>query len=624
MKAAKAPYNFIPLNKCVVSKNGIPDFDRYYPDRFSGYIDLEMETKTPLYIRRKSETSDFFSASGKTLIPGSSIRGMVRTLVEIVSFGKFTMFDGKKRLFYRAVADPSSLGIYYREQMADRHNNYKYKFMAGFLKNKRSGGYEIHPSKIINGVQVYRVEHSEVEKLKKIDMENLNKEMTAPEVKEIYFNPCPIKDHKHSRKNGYIYLKYAKINSICLKKDEKHPKRGYLIVSEKCGRKHMDWVINEEDREKHPLEVPKAVIDEYKSDSGRDKKNDLLTYLESDNAEKYPNGIPCFYIADEKGKIKAFGHTGFFRVSYNCTIDEHVPANLKSDNLTDFAEAIFGKEDRWATRVFFEDAFIIDGQGDVFLSETLHSKLDSPKPTSFQHYLEQPQQEKTGKENLWHWDKKEALLRGYKLYWHRNSPDDGSKYSWKAGKIQSKELIIPVKRGIKFKSRIRFENLSEEELGALMFVLDLPEGCCHKIGMGKPLGLGSIKITPKLFIIDRKKRYQSLFCGDNKWNLADFDRTQNMCQFKEAFEKYILNNISYDDRHNASLLWETPSLSELKTMLNWGNTENDRWLEKTRYMMIECPKNEYDCICEDSENRKNKGVCNEYKCRPVLPYPGRV
>lgn len=90
---ARAPYNFIPLNECVVKAQDIPEFNKYHKDRFSGYIDLVITTKTPIYIRRDIEESEFFSIkNGLPIIPGSSLRGMVRTLVEIVSFGKFGFF----------------------------------------------------------------------------------------------------------------------------------------------------------------------------------------------------------------------------------------------------------------------------------------------------------------------------------------------------------------------------------------------------------------------------------------------------------------------------------------------------------------------------------------------------
>jgi len=106
---------------------------------------------------------------------------------------------------------------------------------------------------------------------------------------------------------------------------------------------------------------------------------------------------------------------------------------------------------------------------------------------------------------------------------------------------------------------------------------------------------------------------------DDAWNLAEEDKTSEINEFKKAFETYILRNISNDDKSNATSLWETPRLKQLKIMLSWDNTKIQGWLEKTRYMMIQCPQEEYDCICTTG-----KGTCNEYRDRPVLPKPEKV
>jgi len=106
-----APYNFIPLNKKVVKAEEIPHFDKYHEDRFNGCIELIINTKTPLFI--KGEGSNFFSAGEKVKLPGSSLRGMVRTLVEIASFGKFHFINANKRLYYRWIADAPHLRQYY-------------------------------------------------------------------------------------------------------------------------------------------------------------------------------------------------------------------------------------------------------------------------------------------------------------------------------------------------------------------------------------------------------------------------------------------------------------------------------------------------------------------------------
>lgn len=133
--AAKAPYNFVPLNEVVVkaefqNQEEFPSFMTYnhQTERYTGYIDLTFKTLTPLYIRGMNDHIDeedgdtqnahFFSPGGMIKIPGSSIRGMVRTLVEIVSWSKLQSFEDKQ-LYYRAVADRSSLRKEYQKNMSD-------------------------------------------------------------------------------------------------------------------------------------------------------------------------------------------------------------------------------------------------------------------------------------------------------------------------------------------------------------------------------------------------------------------------------------------------------------------------------------------------------------------------
>ncbi|SHF27126.1 CRISPR-associated protein [Thermoanaerobacter uzonensis DSM 18761] len=569
---AKAPYNFIPLNECVVKAQDIPEFNKFHDDRYSGYIDITITTKTPIYIRRDKEESDFFSMkSGSPIIPGSSLRGMIRNLVEIVSFGKFNFFEDKRRLYYRDVAGKkSSLKDLYSSKID------KDKIKAGYLVYD-NGKYKIIPASY---------------------------------------------DRFKDTSKEFVLEKYN---------------NSYKIWSGYINMKRKNWIIKSISSLDNFIELSENDIKDYKNDINRNLPEyyDLLKMakdkevtLPNNEKVELPNGVPVFYVeyVDKKGNKKtAFGHTGFFRLPYDLTIGEHVPENLKSDNITDFAEAIFGKESKWASRIFFEDAVLDEGQSDIFMKETSPKILASPKPTAFQLYLEQPDGENTKLTDIKHWDNEDTLIRGYKLYWHRNTPDNSAdKYSWNEGKVindTQHTIIKPIKRNVKFKSRIRFENLTKEELGALLFVLDLQENHYHKIGMGKPLGLGSIEIKPSLFIFDRKARYTSLFNNDT-WNLGDEDKTGEINDFKEAFENYILRNISNNDKGNASSLWETPRLKQLKIMLNWNNIKITNWLKKTRYMMIECPQgdSDYGCICSDS--RRN--TCNEYKDRPVLPKPEKV
>jgi len=59
-----------------------------------------------------------------------------------------------------------------------------------------------------------------------------------------------------------------------------------------------------------------------------------------------------------------------------------------------------------------------------------------------------------------------------------------------------------------FYFHIDFENLSKRELGLICYSLAPASDFHHKIGMGKPLGLGTIRIEPVgIFFVDRQKRY---------------------------------------------------------------------------------------------------------------------
>lgn len=240
---------------------------------------------------------------------------------------------------------------------------------------------------------------------------------------------------------------------------------------------------------------------------------------------------------------------------------------------------------------------LINQNENPILEEAIPETLSSPKPTTFQHYLEQ---ESNNIKNLQNYNSNNTNIRGNKLYWHK-SGTIWKKHTEFNENIDTK--IKPVKPNIKFKFRIRFENLSRNELGALLFALKLPNECAHKLGMGKPLGLGSVKIKPELSISDRKKRYSSLF-ENEKWSLSENKNSEaEIDNLINLFQKYILGKIGTENE-NASSLWETSRLKKLKHLLDVEIGKKLEKEDKIRYMSIE-PK-------------------NEFKERKVLPSPEKV
>ena len=164
-RTAFAPYNFVPLPEQVVKVDPLPDQDRFHPDRLSGYLDCELTTASPIYTRagltleqvlegkKSKEMTQFFYLGdvNEPVIPGSTLRGMLRALVEIVSFGKVTDVS-RKKLVYRAVGDTTSHGTAYRDRFMrdDGDKHYVPQIRGGYMV-KDGSDWKIQPAKEIGG-----------------------------------------------------------------------------------------------------------------------------------------------------------------------------------------------------------------------------------------------------------------------------------------------------------------------------------------------------------------------------------------------------------------------------------------------------------------------------------------
>jgi len=667
------PYNFVPLNEipieapCYPGKQidqGTPvKLNMYSPELKTGYIDIKLTTLTPLYIRdtltdpeiqEKTEKEkntgryinpDFFSPGEKVRIPGSSLRGMIRTLVEIVTFGKFTQFDGDRKFFYRALGDKSL-------DLRNKYNNlftesivyygkqcYRMKCYAGFL-TKINGEYCIIPSQSIqiNGqnVYVFRVENNLINS---ISLTYNYKNYSWDDKFYFNYNRNPI--HPHC--DGSINLFYLKVTSI-LPNPSNGYQKGYLIITGIPPKKHMQHIILPPDNSATKLPIAPEFIEAYTKDKYRKAVN-LIELLDSGQ-----NELPCFYLLGQNNEVIAFGHTPYFRFPYQYKIRDLVPPALLNDNLVDISEAIFGNEKSFASRVFFEDAFPIKEV--KFEPICIPKILAEPKPTCFQFYLKQENFNQEfdrngdfrGYSGLKDYDQNFSnnnnIIRGYKLYWHhenkhldfkasirldvdkendetdfltrlnfqninngnenyfeitndmlqkiydRNGQEALKKIIDIISKYDTQHTVLtPLSADNEFIARIRFENLTDVELGALLFVLSLPENCAHKLGMGKPLGLGSVKIEIKtLFISDRKKRYSSL---ELEWLDSvsdDKNQIKNLIEnYIRKFEKFIKDKINWEKNCSKLSLWDHPRLKELKALLSYNPAPQSKYPNLDEY-----------------------------------------
>ncbi len=102
------------------------------------------------------------------------------------------------------------------------------------------------------------------------------------------------------------------------------------------------------------------------------------------------------------------------------------------------------------------------------------------------------------------------MPQGRKWYLHAKGSADDRPWETKHPQESQnqKNLVRPIRGGKQFFFHVDFDNLSDEELGLLLYALEPDGKFHHKVGMGKPLGLGSVKAeVVGHFEIDRIQRY---------------------------------------------------------------------------------------------------------------------
>lgn len=213
-------------------------------------------------------------------------------------------------------------------------------------------------------------------------------------------------------------------------------------------------------------------------------------------------------------------------------------------------EALFGVVDEnekkrparnLASRVRFSDGLIDHANPRKALMSSTPDEplytfkiLASPKPPSPSMYFHRPGGGYIAKEELRAEDKAfPQYPNGRKYYRHNTAAEGGTNgqpWPWEddprdaAGRSgeddeESKDHLKlhgrPIKKDKKFWFHVDFENLRPVELQLLLLAIN-PSGPTrevtyhHKIGLGKPIGLGSVHIeVGGVFLVDRRQRYRA-------------------------------------------------------------------------------------------------------------------
>lgn len=568
---ASASYNFVRLPSHVIPAEfydgnfeGVTkDVMDAYRDHVTqmgthtGYIDLTITTETPLFIGGPSKQEDttpleFYGGQNNPTIPGSSLKGMVKEIFKIVTASSFRPYqrgtglgDFEDRyLYFRDIASAiKPLKEYYASRMMNPIKN-----GAGLSTPKATPGFII---------QTANNEYYAVPSVAKKIYYEAEKELVAKQ-------RTPSIDWTHT----YVNVHVGAMRS----------KRTFMRITKPC---------NFDKR----IPIPQSCIESYADDKNRGTLDllDKKTGKSGEAAKEYTHStdvkfvVPC-YFTEKDETVEHFGHGRYYRIAYDLKISDHLPNSLEQhNNGVDLCDSVFGYGDNWAGRVSFSDAHV-QGTLKMCPSDYPHP-LMGPNPTSFQLYLEQ----NVDDHNTYnHWGHEHASLRGYKMYWHQPlaKAKDWTRTA-EEKEIKGTRKIRPVDRGVTFTSRIHFERLSDVELGALLMSLNLDQysggqrRTYYKLGMGKSIGFGSIKLDTDVTIFDNNSRYAVLFEHD-AWNTGK--STTDSEEYVKAFTTYR------DDVLGADKPAYNVMLDDLYMMMDWnianGPNAAKNWNEGISMMTI--------------------------------------
>jgi hypothetical protein len=394
-----------------------------------------------------------------------------------------------------------------------------------------------------------------------------------------------------------------------------------LVLTGSAPGKQAEFVFLDPNGSDKPVRVSDAVIRRFHDeDQITQWQEKAFPKSRPDGANRHRNGHlregePIFWLPDAGGGVEFLGRAQMFRLPYSRSPLDLVPEELRGGGM-DLADVLFGTVGSGSAvkgRVRVRDAVAL-GSGPWLEDDVLVPRvLASPKVACFQHYLTQDEDAQVDALATY-LPHDCTVIRGHKLYWHRwdeatgldavRDPAEDALAADLARENPSDTqhtVMQPVRAGVEFEGRLDFENLSDVELGALLAALQLPEGCAHKLGMGKPLGLGSVRIETRLELVDRRRRYSTwVDTGESGDPIEGGLRASARC--REAFTQIVLEHAEHTGETmlpgNGGLR-RIARLDALFTMLDWEGRPRD--LQKTAYQDLDA-----------------------FKQRPVLPTPHAV
>ncbi len=502
------PYNFVrPLNESRPPEHLLgdappPPHDRYVSELMTGRVTCRVTAVTPLFVSDshaidgksgEHRSFRFFQYGGEPALPASSLRGMVRSVFETVTNSCFAIFDDERRLQYREMP---------------RYGN-RVKGNPGIVRKLAKQKTDGRPAidgmiELCHAAQVGAYYEGK-ERWKNVLGRKANGERWSTGDEAV------ARAERRGRRWLVREIAETKAGLNPLKSGEE-----YLEGQLKITGKGEDTNKRNEalflDPEIHGSAGKISFNDEVQEDYNAvlEKQYELEdTPIELESKELEVDDLVWVDVQD--GAARRVVRVQIPRVPYEKPVGELLPKYLHP--CTEYNELcpacrVFGwvrqmergedvspdKRTAYAGRVRFTHGELKEEHGDFNATLAI---LSSPKPTNTQFYLLKNGQP----DGRVDYDSHGAQLRGRKFYRHHGdepSKRPDGKYEYKrVNRVkddQNRSVRGVLNEGAVFEFELAFENLHPLELGALLWSLKLGEGMHHRLGYGKPLGFGSVKV----------------------------------------------------------------------------------------------------------------------------------
>ena len=516
MATIKAPFNFVPLS----SKVFFPDWadlishDIPFEDGLSGVIELKITAQTPIFVRNghtqkdHEENRDAYKSFSKMaddsyFIPGTSIKGAVRSVLEILSFGKMGKNQVVNQSFGLRDLSKSADGDFYREKIkTDRIH-------CGWLQLKNEE-YYLDDCGLPWRISVESIDHKFGSDLYSFIQNNKNfkedENRTAKKKYDLFGNHefrqrfCSDEELREANKAGNrLFVKFDAEGDegvIVFTGQPGERKLGKRLT--KAGKPMMEGKFYEfvfpSKVERKGIPLDESLVKEFISVHRNSPDYKDFRKAQLIGGER----IPVFFIYKEDDKtVEAIGLSYLFKYpAYNS-----IYGALAEDHLSDkrdLPECMFGDVATGGAlkgRIMFGNA---KADGECRLLGETPVVLATPNPSYYPLYLGDGQT----------WNSETIHVAGRKRYPTRNKLSESPK-----GTEDMANTMNPLDAGTVFLEKIRYHNLKRVELGALLSALLFhnEEGCFHSLGAGKPLGYGKVTIEVQNLSQDEIGALLSLF-----------------------------------------------------------------------------------------------------------------